>query len=213
MTVPARRDTGFTYLGVLFIVAFMGILLALAGESWHTASQREKERELLYVGSAFRNAIGLYYNRTPGNVKKFPRNLEDLLKDPRQLTTQRYLRRIYVDPMTGTTEWGIVKSADGGIAGVFSLAESEPIKIASFADEDAGFEDAKSYADWKFVFRPRAPTVGVGPPGVPPTQAPGIPGQPLPGVPGQPVAGTPQAAPLPAPVPQGPPTVFNSPVD
>lgn len=186
-----NRCAGFTYLGVLFVVALMGTLLALAGESWHTASKREKERELLYIGKQFRDAIGLYYNRTPGNLKKFPRSLEDLLKDPRQLTTQRYLRKVYVDPMMGTTEWGIIKSADGGIAGVFSQSEAAPMKIAQFGDEYAGFENAEKYSDWKFVFRP-------------PAQRPGVP-------PPNPAVPAPQVAP--PPPSNGPPTVYNSPVD
>src|SRR5262245_36530790 len=42
--------TGFTYLTILFVVAFMGIGLALTGEVWHTAALREKEAQLLYAG-------------------------------------------------------------------------------------------------------------------------------------------------------------------
>ena len=174
-----QRAAGFTYLGVLFAVALMGALLALAGETWQTAVQREKERELLFVGAEFRDAIGLYYNRTPGNVKKFPPSFEDLLKDPRYLVTQRYLRKIYIDPITGTKEWGVIKAADGGIAGVFSMSEKAPIKIASFREENAGFENAQKYSDWKFVFRPRPvarprPAPGSSPPqtGPAPSMAP-----------------------------------------
>ena len=174
-----QREAGFTYLGVLFAVALMGTLLALAGESWHTAVQREKERELLFIGAEFRDAIGLYYNRTPGNVKKFPASFEDLLKDPRQLVTQRYLRKIYVDPMTGGKEWGVLKAADGGVAGVFSLSEKAPIKIAAFREEYAGFENAQKYSDWKFVFKPAS----VARPGPTPGSAPPQPGAPLKAVP------------------------------
>lgn len=154
-----RVQGGFTYLGVLFAIALMGTLFAITGESWQTASQRDKERELLFIGDEFRDAIGLYYNRTPGNAKRFPRSLEELLKDPRYLTTQRYLRKIYTDPMTAGQEWGLVKAADGGIAGVFSLSERAPIKVDRFSEENAGFEAAQKYSDWKFVYRPRAAAV------------------------------------------------------
>src|SRR5205807_712603 len=41
----ARRAGGFTYLTVLFIVAIMGIGLALAGTVWQTAALREREAE------------------------------------------------------------------------------------------------------------------------------------------------------------------------
>lgn len=154
----SRECAGFTYLGVLFIVALMGTLLAVAGESWYTASQREKERELLFIGDEFRDAIGLYFNRTPGAVQKYPRSLDDLLKDSRYLVVQRYLRKVYVDPMTGSKEWGLVKAADGGVAGVYSLSEQTPIKLTSFAAEDAAFENMQKYSDWKFIYRQRAAT-------------------------------------------------------
>lgn len=187
-----RVQAGFTYLGVLFAIALMGTLFAITGESWHTASQREKERELLFIGDEFRDAIGLYYNRTPGNAKRFPPSLEELLKDPRYLATQRYLRKIYVDPMTGDKEWGLVKAADGGIAGVFSLSEQAPIKVNGFSDENAGFEAAQKYSDWKFVYRPRA--AAARPPGPAPAPNPALPGSapaPNPALPG--------SAPAPAP--------------
>lgn len=170
----SRECAGFTYLGVLFIVALMGTLLAVAGESWHTASQREKERELLFIGHEFRDAIGLYFNRTPGAIKKYPRSLEDLLKDSRYLVAQRYLRKIYVDPMTGSKEWGLVKAADGGVAGVYSLSEQAPIKLTSFAAEDAAFENMQKYSDWKFVYVQRAPSAQKSPT---PTPAPTAPAQ------------------------------------
>ncbi|MGZ5780982.1 MAG: type II secretion system protein, partial [Burkholderiaceae bacterium] len=101
-----QRDAGFTYLAVLFLVAIFGILLAATGMIWSTAQKREKERDLLFVGHQFRKAIGEYYERTPGTVKRYPNSFNDLLKDNRQLSTVRYLRRIYKDPLTTQSEWG-----------------------------------------------------------------------------------------------------------
>jgi hypothetical protein len=83
----------------------MGIALAGTGVIWHTQSRREKERELLFVGDQFRRAIGLYYERSPG-AKRFPKGLEDLVLDRRYPNTQRYLRRLYADPVGGTSGWG-----------------------------------------------------------------------------------------------------------
>src|SRR5687767_12759040 len=104
-----KRSDGFTYMAVLFFVAIMGIVLSVTGVIWSTAQQREKERELLFVGNEFRKAIGAYYERTPGTVKKYPLSFNDLLKDNRQLATVRHLRRIYADPITAKSEWGIVR--------------------------------------------------------------------------------------------------------
>jgi type II secretory pathway pseudopilin PulG len=157
MTVPARalqpRQAGVTYLAVLLLVALMGATLSAAGVLWHTAQMREKERELLFVGNEYRRAIQLYYLNSPGGVRQYPRELADLVKDPRQPVVKRYLRKLYRDPMTGKPEWGLVKNPDGSIAGVYSLSEAAPFKTANFGKSDAEFEGKEKYSDWKFVYR------------------------------------------------------------
>ena len=147
---PARQQRGFTYLTALFILAIMAGGLALAGEVWQTSAMREREAELLDVGNEYRKAVERYY--LSGPQRQYPRELSDLLKDPRQPGTVRYLRRLYPDPVTGKDEWGVVKAPDGGIAGVYSLSEAAPLKVAGFAVRDASFEGKKRYADWQFAF-------------------------------------------------------------
>jgi len=151
----ARADQGgFTYLAVLFLVAVMGVALASTGMLWSTAQQREKERELLLVGDQFRKAIGQYYEKSPGAVKKYPNTLSDLLKDERQLATQRYLRKIFIDPMTRTSKWGLVPAPEGGIMGVYSLSESRPLKTANFSEANLALAEKTKYSEWLFVYRP-----------------------------------------------------------
>jgi type II secretory pathway pseudopilin PulG len=151
--VPPSQ-AGFTYIGVLILVFIMGILLAATGEVWHTVQQREKERELLFVGNEFRKAIGRYYELAPGGAKKFPSKLEDLLLDERYQTTQRYLRKIYPDPFSAKPEWGLLKAPDEGIMGVYSLSDEAPLQVANFEGENLDFTDAIHYSDWRFVYRP-----------------------------------------------------------
>lgn len=164
-----RRERGFTYLTVLFIVAIMMAGLALIGEMWETSAKREREAELLFIGNQYRRAIGLFYESTPGGVKRYPRTLEELTKDPRQPATQRYLRKLHPDPL-GAAEWGIVKAPDGGVRGVYSLSEDKPLKAFGFKLRDAGFESAQRYADWKFIHNPATPAAA---------PAPGAPGAPV----------------------------------
>jgi type II secretory pathway pseudopilin PulG len=148
-----RSSRGFTYIGVLIIVSVMGAGLAATGTLWSHAAQRDKERELLFVGSQFRNAIASYYHRTPGGAKLFPKKLEDLLEDKRFPMPQRHLRKLYPDPMTGKAQWGLVEVPGGaGIMGVHSLSEETPVKSGNFSAPDAAFEGAARYADWQFVF-------------------------------------------------------------
>jgi type II secretory pathway pseudopilin PulG len=152
MRAPQR---GFTYLTILFILGMLTGGLALLGEVWHTASVREKETELLFVGHQYRLAIERYYL---GGLQQYPRDLDDLLKDPRRPTTERYLRKRYVDPVTGKAEWGIVKAPDSGIMGVYSLSGSKPLKAANFRLQDQGFDNSTTYSDWKFVHTPAQQT-------------------------------------------------------
>lgn len=143
------QQRGFTYLAALLLVGVVGLGLAATAETWSHARQREKETELLWIGEQFRQAIGLYYQRTPGAVKRYPEKIEDLLEDKRYLSAQRYLRRIYRDPMTGRTDWAVVAAPGGGIMGVKSSATAESIRR---------HKDAKRYADWTFVYEPPPPT-------------------------------------------------------
>jgi len=191
------RACGFTYLTALFVVAILAGGLALAGTVWEQAAAREREAELLFVGHQYRRAIGLYYDSTPGTVKRYPRALEDLLKDPRQPATQRYLRKLYPDPLGGK-EWGVVKGSDGGVAGVYSLSEAKPIKVSGFKVRDAAFEGAGMYADWKFMHTPAGAAPGTKPAaGAAPVVAPGA--APIAVPPGAPPAIPPAADGAPAP--------------
>jgi len=149
-----NSEQGFTYLALLITVALLGVSLAATGTVWHFAMQREKERELLFVGKQFRQAIAEYYVATPGKVKKYPLELEDLLRDTRFPGVKRYLRKIYVDPMTGTQEWGLIQAPDGGILGVFSLSEDAPIRTSFAARADELFVGKAKYREWKFFYLP-----------------------------------------------------------
>jgi len=145
---------GFTYLAVLFSVAIMSAVLAATGVFWHQSRQREKEQELLFVGNQFRHAIASYYQRTPGTLKRYPQQLEDLLLDTRYLSLQRHLRKIYRDPMTGKTEWGLINAPEGGIMGVHSLSQEAPIKIGNFHSMDTALTGKTSYQEWHFDYTP-----------------------------------------------------------
>lgn len=148
------RAGGFSYFGLLAVIAIMGVMLVATGEVWHTVQRREKEQELLFVGNQFRQAINEYYEHTPGQERRYPENLEDLLKDPRHPATRRYLRKIYRDPVSGDGEWGLIKGPEGEIFGVHSQSEEEPIKKGNFSLADRNFEGKTKYADWVFIHSP-----------------------------------------------------------
>lgn len=166
-----HRQSGFTYLGLMLMVAAMGAALGATAQVWATIVQREKEVQLLFVGDEFRKALTAYARGARNPSERSPRTLDDLVKDPRHPDTRRYLRQVYVDPVTGKREWGLQKDTSGGIVGVFSLSEAKPLKMSGFSKKDEGFDGKTKYSEWIFLGGPEARTgfregPGVAQPGV-----------------------------------------------
>lgn len=109
---------GFTYLGLLIVIALLGIGLVAASEVWVTSAHRQKAEELEWIGAQFTQAIGSYYESSPGGAKAYPSSLQELLEDRRYVTMRRHLRTIYANPFTGKADWELVKAADSRVRGV-----------------------------------------------------------------------------------------------
>ncbi|MDR1276061.1 MAG: type II secretion system GspH family protein [Candidatus Accumulibacter sp.] len=144
-------ERGFTYLWALFTVALLGVSSLVTAELWTTAAKREREKELMFVGRQFREAIGRYYESTQGRVKQYPASLEELLDDARYPIVRRHLRKLYRDPMTGEANWGLVRMG-GRIVGVHSLSGEAPLKSGGFLLMESEFEASASYSEWVFVY-------------------------------------------------------------
>lgn len=147
---------------VLLLVALMGVGLTVAAEVHSVAVQRDKERELISIGRQFSAAIGRYYES--GTKREFPMSLDDLLRDQRVPGVRRHLRKIFVDPMTGKAEWGLVRF-DGRIIGVHSLSRKKPIKQDGFEPANADLAKKQAYTDWVFSYVSPAAREGAVPPG------------------------------------------------
>lgn len=113
-----RRERGFTYLGVLLVIALLGIGLSAASEVWSTTAQRQRMTQLAWVGEQYVQAIGSYYESSPDGVKRYPNSIEDLLEDRRVPFVRRHLRQQYANPLTGMVDWELVAAQDGGFSGV-----------------------------------------------------------------------------------------------
>ena len=144
-----KFNAGFSYIGLLLFIAITGIELSIAGQAWQYQVRSEKEQHLLFVGGQFRSAIHSYYESTPGIAKVYPLSLNDLLLDKRLPNVKRHLRQIYLDPMTGRADWGLIKEK-GRIVGLYSRSPLVPFKHKGFNPEDAKFTAAKTYQDWVF---------------------------------------------------------------
>lgn len=121
-----KRSLGFTYIGLMLIVAIAGIALSGVGIVWKTEMQRENEKELRFVGEQYVAAIASYYECKVCGPQQLPKNLKDLLKDSRAPSVVRHIRKLYRDPMTRSNDWGLIKSGDR-ITGVYSKSTLEPL--------------------------------------------------------------------------------------
>jgi len=149
------KNQGYILLGLLVLLVIVGYALAEAGTSWTNKAKREREQELLKVGDTIKKAIGNYYNQTPGVVKQYPPNLEALLLDNRFPVPRRYLRQLYLDPITQREGWGILEAPSGGVMGVYSLSAEQPFKSKNFRPAYQHFEGKKYYGEWYFAYLPK----------------------------------------------------------
>ena len=122
----------------------------MASALWSTVQRRDSERELVFAGRQFESAIQRYHERAQPGQRAWPQQLEDLLRDGRSLTTQRDLRRIYLDPLSGQPDWGLVRLADGGIVGVYSLSKRKPFDRKNVTP-DFAVPSTVTYSRWRFI--------------------------------------------------------------
>ncbi len=160
--MKGQRQGGFTYLGMIILVTVIGLVGAATLKIDALLRRAAAEEELLFVGSAFADALTSYAAATPQGQPTQPATLQDLLKDNRSPAVRRHLRKIFVDPMTGTTDWGIVWLGDQkGIVAVYSKSNAQPLKIANFDPKLVGFESRQHISDWRFVASGPGPSVPV----------------------------------------------------
>jgi general secretion pathway protein G len=94
-----RRQRGFTLIELLVVMAIMATLLSVALPRYFGSLERAKETTLKQSLVVMRDVIGQYY----ADKGRYPEQLEDL-------ATQRYLREVPIDPMTGSRDtWQIVR--------------------------------------------------------------------------------------------------------
>ena len=147
---------GFTYLLLLFVLAIASAGLALMGEQWALAGQREREAEVLFRGTQFGRALASWRDATPAGQAAAPSTLQALLQDERSDPPRHHLRRLFADPFTGQPDWELLRDAQGRILGLASRSRQpalsrrhQPLR----AEADAR---APRVGDWLFEAAPAA---------------------------------------------------------
>ncbi|HEY0490547.1 MAG TPA: type II secretion system protein [Telluria sp.] len=148
----APRCRGFTYIGLIVLLAILGLVAAAGIKTGSLMQRAAAEEELLEIGAAFSEALRSYAAASPRGQPQQPPTLDALLRDPRFPQVRRHLRKVFVDPITGRAEWGLITVGDkAGISGVFSLSNAKPLKVGNFDARFANFDNKARISDWKFT--------------------------------------------------------------
>jgi general secretion pathway protein G len=122
--VPKSRSTGktrgFTLVELIVATTILMVLTTLAIPLARVTIKRDKEHELRHDLWEMRDAIDRYKDAADRNAfqikvgtEGYPPDLDTLVKGVDvQGKKLKFLRRIPVDPMTGTTEWGMRSMQD-----------------------------------------------------------------------------------------------------
>ena len=165
-------------------VAIMGVLISVALPVWSHAAKREREAELIFRGEQYARAIELYQRQYVG---AYPPDLDTLID-------QRFLRRLYTDPMTddGQGEFRPVyrsqlddiqggpatadrpgevttrePAASGNRLSQSDREEGGIVGVVSTSEEASVriYDGQQQYSEWAFVYGPGSSQPG-GEPGV-----------------------------------------------
>jgi type II secretory pathway pseudopilin PulG len=95
-----EQEDGFLLLGVLFMILLVLLALAIAAPKMAEDLRRDKEIETVHRGQQYVRAIQIYYTK----YGRYPNTIDQLIKSD----NQRFLRKRYLDPMTGKDDWRII---------------------------------------------------------------------------------------------------------
>jgi type II secretory pathway pseudopilin PulG len=101
----ARKDSGFALLLVFLMAAMIAISLYMEMPRVAMESQRQKEQLLIVRGEEYKRAILVFFKAT----QRWPTKIDDL----ESFNNRRFLRRRYLDPMTGKDEWRLIHINNG----------------------------------------------------------------------------------------------------
>ena len=147
-----KKKAGYSLIIAIIAVNVFAILLLTARTMWETELMRDLEEELIFRGRQYVTAIELFKAK---HQNLFPKDLEVLY-------TEKFLRKLYTDPMTESGEWNIVMQ--GTTAGKKAMLVVPPdlmekyaskgqiIGVCSSSIEEAfrQYRNKKRYCEWAF---------------------------------------------------------------
>ena len=144
------KSDGFAMMIVITGLLVASIFLLVTVAPARVERQQLRETELLFAGQAIQAAIESYAKPIGSAATELPRSLDDLLFDTRGQVPRRHLRRVYVDPMSRSTDWGLILQEDR-LLGVYSKSTKAPLKKVGFTTAHLSFAGAANYSQWRFI--------------------------------------------------------------
>ena len=106
--VGRSRESGYALLMLIFLVATMLLVAAMATPNMLTEGRREREQETIWRGNQYVRGIQLYYRKNG----RYPQTMEDLTKGTLDV---HFLRKAYTDPLnTSDGSWRFIYVAPSG---------------------------------------------------------------------------------------------------
>jgi general secretion pathway protein G len=128
-----ERQSGFTLIELMIVMAIIGILAVIAVPSYISAVRQAREAVLKEDLFTMRNAIDSY----TADKQKAPQSLDDLVQEG-------YLKSIPEDPMTHSKDTWVTDSSDS----YTSVDETDPgITDVHSGSNDTG-SDGQPYSSW-----------------------------------------------------------------
>lgn len=157
LTVAKRNQRGMTLIELIVAVAILGLLSTLAVPLAAYKVKRDKERDLRYALREIRSAIDRYKDASDQQkiqvkvgTDGYPEDLDVLVKGVKLVGNAtganiKFLRRIPIDPMTGTADWGKRSSQDDPTSN--SWGGQNVFDVYSKSMERA--RDGTPYSEWQ----------------------------------------------------------------
>jgi general secretion pathway protein G len=152
------RQDGFTYIELIIATIILAVLAAAIVPVAGVATKRAKEAELRAALRTMRTAVDEYKRAVDMGViggtdvelgsEGYPEELDVLVEGVSQVGTPgkklKFLRRIPVDPMTGSADWGMRSYQDEPDSRIWGGQNVYDV----FTNSGATALDGTKYSDW-----------------------------------------------------------------
>ncbi len=144
--------SGYALITAIIAINIFAIFSLMAASMWQREAGRNNEKELIFRGNQYVRAIENFKKKYPNT---FPKNIEILEKE-------RFIRKLYTDPVSENGEWNYVMKSRNRRNKTFFIIPSELLSkyiksydlygVSSSSPDESYMEyrSMKRYDEWAF---------------------------------------------------------------